>query len=183
MISILKDKLDLFKKLFPTEEIKTVTENQGAEHYILEINDIWICKISKNLGSPSLEIESNLLKLLPDKLKTRIPIVEYYEPNFLVYKKIPGIELTNEIYQNLNQTQRDKLAYDIAYFLHELHNSLSVEDAKKIGVTKNNWPWSPEKLIQQAHFIEDAELKEIFQTFINSYSEIRKNNKTMLIHN
>ena len=178
-----KDKLELFKKLFPTEEIKSVSENQGAEHYILDINDLWICKISKNIESSGLEIEANLLKSLHSKLKTKIPIVEYYESGFLIYKKIPGVELTNEIYEGLSKKQKDKLAYDIAFFLYELHNSLSIDDAKTIGLTKNNWPWPSEKLIQQAFLIEDAELKKIFQTFIKTYSYLRKEDKVTLVHN
>lgn len=178
-----KDKLELFKKIFPTVEIKSVSENQGAEHYILDINDLWICKISKNIESSGLEMEANLLKSLLSKLKTKIPIVEYYEAGFLIYKKIPGVELTNEIYEKLSKTQKDKLANDIAFFLHELHNSLNIVDAKKIGLIKNDWPWSPEKLNYHSFLIENAELKEIFQTFIKTYIYLRKEDKITLIHN
>lgn len=31
MVPLLKNKFELFKKIFPMEEIKSVSENQGAE--------------------------------------------------------------------------------------------------------------------------------------------------------
>ena len=177
------DKIDLFKKLFPEEKIITINENQGAEHHILDINNKWICKISKNLDSSILEIEANLLKALHGKLKTKIPAIEYYEPNFIVYKKIPGIELTSEFYENLNSEQKNTLAYDIAFFLHELHNSLTIDEARKTGLKDTGWPWSPEQLIQKAYLIDNAELKEVFNTFIKDYSNLRKEPLIKLIHN
>jgi aminoglycoside phosphotransferase (APT) family kinase protein len=183
MNPVLKDKLELFKKLFPTELIKTIDEKQGAEHYILDINNKWICKISKNVGSCLLELEVKVLQLLHGKLKTKIPVVVYYEPHFLVYKKVSGTELTPQFYEFLNSVQKDRLAYDIAFFLHELHNSVSLEDAEKLGVTRNNWPWSAEQLQHKAHLIEDRELKEVFKKFITEYSEFRKEDVIRIIHN
>ena len=46
--AVLHSKLMLFQQLFSAEKIITVIENQGMEHYILDINGTWICKIAKN---------------------------------------------------------------------------------------------------------------------------------------
>lgn len=183
----LKVQLARFQRHFPTEVIKTVTENQGFVHRILVINNLWICKIPKDPAntqhSTALAVEVQLLKALQGKLTTRIPVVAYAAPNFLVYQQIPGTELTAEIYANLNQLQQARLAHDIAYFLYELHRALSIPEAKQIGLTLNDWPWSPAKLIQQASLLTDPELKELFAIFVTDYTDPRGVPNITLIHN
>ena len=178
------DKLALFKKLFSNEQLISVKEMEGSDNHILEINNEWICKNSKTKGlETKIQLEVKLLKLLEGKLKTRIPIVKYYEQNVLIYKKISGIELTIDFYNKLSQKQKEKLAYDIAYFLHEFHNILNAEELKKLGLTKTDWPWSPAKLLQEVYLIEDIELQEIFKSFIKDYEQIRHEYTAKLIHN
>lgn len=184
MIIELQNKLELFKRIFPNEKIVTVKQMEGAENYILEINNLWICKIPKNIHSNNLAIEAQLLNLLKNKLKTRIPLIEYYEPNFLVYKKISGTELTFEHYIALSPEQKDTLASDIAYFLYELHNSLPIETAKKLGLTQTNWPWPPEMLEAESTYLKDPTLIYIFNPCIQEYKDLRQTNvEVKLIHN
>lgn len=87
MDNYLKSKLELFKKLFPHEEIVTIAHQQGAEHYILDINNTWICKITKNRESTLLHQEASLLHALKNKIKTSIPYIQHYEPECIIIKK------------------------------------------------------------------------------------------------
>ena len=54
-------------------------------------------------------------------------VVEYCEHNVFIYKKIRGIELTIAFYNTLDQKQKEKLTYNIAFFLYEFHNTLNAD--------------------------------------------------------
>lgn len=167
--------LKRFKELFPAEKIVTVEQAEGAEHLILDINNSWICKIAKVANETGLDVEAKLLQMLAGKLVTLIPVVEYYEPNFLVYRKISGVELSPELYSNLDQSQRATLAFDIAKFLHELHSALDPEIVQsELGLIATNWPWLPEELQAAAKNLNDPKLKLIFEVLINDYLHIKQ---------
>jgi adenylate kinase family enzyme/aminoglycoside phosphotransferase len=174
------NKLELFKAHFPQEQIITVTENGGMEHLILEINGSWICKIAKN-SSEGLTIESKVLKFLEGKLSTNIPKVAYYEPGFLVYRKIAGVELSEELYTKLNSTQKNNLATSIATFLTELHN-INSQQVQALALPGHNWPWPTSQLIAHANAIQDPEIKQLFEQFISEYQTIQPN-RFVLTHN
>lgn len=176
--------LQCFKQQFPDIAITALHYNEGGEHYIVDINNTWICKVSKEkTPSKLIETEAALLRLLQGKLKTSIPTVEYYEPGFLVYKKIPGTELTKEWYETLTPNEQQALANDIASFLHELHAAISVAQAQEIGIAYNNWPWHAAQLKQNAHYLNDADLQKMFEFFIGLYDHAEQNKQFALLHN
>jgi serine/threonine protein kinase len=179
-----QDTLEIFQKQFPHEKIITLEQKEGTENYIIEINNTWICKVPKRSElNANLAREASLLPRLQGKCKINIPIVEYYEPNIIIYRKIKGVELKLELFAILSQEQKDILTYDIAYFLYQFHNSLTIEKAQQLGFTKTNWPWFPEKLSEKAQYLEDLDLITIFQPFIKEYTEVRRSNTLVkLIH-
>lgn len=178
---ILQPKLALFQQKFPNERIITVTENQGMEHYILEINNDWICKIAKG-QTDGLEMENKILRFLQKKLKTRIPIIAYYEPGFLVYHKLPGVELSTQNYEFLTPTQKNQLVEDIAFFLKELH-TIDITSRQSLNLGECGWPWSANKLVEYAASIQDPKIIALFQPFIYHYTAIKPTSRPALIHN
>lgn len=179
--AVLHPKLMLFQQLFPAEKIITVIENQGMEHYILEINDTWICKVAKN-SDHGLAVENKVLQFLQGKLQTTIPVVVHYEPGFLVYRKIVGQELSVENYAHLTQAQKTKLTGDIAIFLQELH-ALDLAEVMALGLDCCNWPWCAQQLISQADLITDRVMQQLFENFIPRYLGLKPEYAPVLIHN
>ena len=50
------------------------------------------------------------------------------------YRKILGGDLTKEIFDSLSVEEKERLIFDLANFLHEMHGAISVEEAKGMGV-------------------------------------------------
>ena len=179
-------RLELFKKQFPKEKIKSVQERQGSDHSVLEINHTWMCKSSKTVeGIASLDREVQLLTLLQGKVTTAIPVPVHYEENFLVYKKIPGSPLISYAFYRLGSKQRSKLILEIAQFLVQLHTILSPEELASLHLPQPDMPWSLEKLQAHRHHVaENKELAEVFDSIMSIYEEeLATPVEPTLIHN
>lgn len=179
-------RLELFKKNFPKEKIKSVQEREGSDHSVLEINHTWMCKSSKTEeGVALLDREVQLLTMLQGKITTQIPVPLYYAENFLVYKKIPGSPLIAYAFYRLGHKQRSKLILEIAQFLSELHKALTPEEIASLQLKKSDWPWSFEKLQEHRHHIHDnKDLSEVFDSIMSIYKdELAIPSEPTLIHN
>ncbi len=166
-------RLELFKKQFPKEKIKSVQERIGANYSVLEINHTWMCKSSNTQeGVALLEREAKALALLQGKVMTAIPVPLHYETNFLVYKKIPGSPLIAYAFARYGNKQRSKLLLEIAQFLTQLHSALTPEEIASLNLTKSDLPWSLEKLQAHRHHLADnKDLLEVFDSLMNIYQE------------
>ncbi len=166
-------RVELFKKQFPKEKIKSVQEREGSNHSVLEINHTWMCKSSKTQeGIALLDREVQLLKILQVKITIQIPVPLHYEENFLVYKKIPGSPLISYAFFRLGNKQRSKLILEFAQFLSQLHTALNPEEITLLQLKKSDWPWSFEKLQEHRHHLdENKDLLEVFDNIMNIYQE------------
>lgn len=179
-------RLELFKKQFPKEKIKSVQEREGSDHSVLEINYTWMCKSAKTQeGIVSLDREVQLLTMLQGKIATQIPVPLYYTENFLVYKKIPGSPLIAYAFYRLGHKQRSKLVLEIAQFLSQLHKALTPEEIASLNLAQSDWPWSFEKLQEHRHHLDDnKDLAEVFDSIMNIYKdELAVPFEPTLIHN
>lgn len=179
-------RLELFKKQFPKEKIKSVQERVGADHSVLEINHTWMCKSAhKQEGVVLLEREAKVLNLLQDKITTAIPVPLHYEENFLVYKKIPGSPLIPYSFVRFGKKQQAKLAFDVAVFIAELHNALTPEEIASLGLAPVDRTWSFEALDANRHYLAHSnELIELFDHIIeNAKEDLQGTFEPVLIHN
>ena len=179
-------RLELFKKQFPREKIKSVQEREGSDHSVLEINHTWMCKSSKtSQGVALLDREFRLLNMLQGRITTAIPVPVHYEENFLVYKKIPGSPLIAYAFYRLGNKQRSKLIFDISEFLTQLHTALSPEEIASLHLTATDWPWSLEKLQAHRHYLDDnKDLADVFDSIMKIYEEeLATPAEPTLIHN
>ena len=179
--------LELFKKQFPQEKIISVQERSGQDHFVLEINHIWICKSAKKEDEIyKLEREVRLLNLLKNRITTvAIPSPVHYEENFLVYKKIAGSPLIVYTINTMGQKPRVQLFDTIAKFIYELHHALTEDEIKSLNLQPSDWPWSLEKLEAQRSLIENNEKKiEVFDYVMNNCKDLFVNHtkKLSLIH-
>ena len=128
---------------FPDFKIKTIKliEN-GWDNVVAEINGQYIFRFLKDPGDSNyrgigkdFNREIELLDYLQDKISVVIPKVEFIGKtlNYTGYKKISGMDLTKKVFYLLNKQKKEKLIFDLANFLREVHSSLSINQARKMG--------------------------------------------------
>ncbi len=98
---------------------------QGLDSIAYRVNDEYIFRQSKyDEVRIKLRKEVQVLNYLKGKVTLKIPEIEYYNEKygFCGYKEIKGEKLTPKIYQYMSDTEKEKLAQDIALFIREMHS-------------------------------------------------------------
>lgn len=98
---------------------------QGLDSVAYLVNHEYIFKQSKHdEARMNLKREIQILNYLKGKTTLQIPDIEYYSEEYSVcgYKEIKGEKLTPDIYKNMSDEEKDRLARDIALFLREIHS-------------------------------------------------------------
>lgn len=115
----------------------------GADNLVVEVNGEWIFRFPKEekliVGQ---EREGKLLILLRDQISLPIPYYFYQgnHPAFAAYRMMKGDPLDTKAYLSLSAEKRQKIAASLALFFTELHNSITVDQAKKLGYQEFNTP-------------------------------------------
>lgn len=180
------DDKTLIQKLIPDLAIQSCERKSGDDHLVLLINDEWIFRFAQNYDAKIyMHIEVALLKAVENTISFAIPRVAYYFPQSYCfgYQKIKGAPLTKELYHSLNDAQKKHFWNDLAQFMVELQKSISVADARKIGLQKTDWPLASIELRKKCTHLEGS-LKTIFDTFIDRYALLEKNTEQFaVVHN
>lgn len=98
---------------------------QGLDSTAYLVNNEYIFKQSKHDDARNnLKKEIQVLNYIKGKVTLQIPDIEYYSEKYSIcgYKDIKGDNLTPDIYKNMSDDEKDKLAQDIALFLREMHS-------------------------------------------------------------
>ena len=126
----------------------TLIDN-GWDNVVVEINDNIIFRFPKDNNftfykndKTSFDTEVEILGILKNKISLQIPKIEFLGKSltYMGYPKIQGGSLTTEIFDSLNSEQKEKLTFDLANFLREIHASISPDEARKIGVVNEDLP-------------------------------------------
>ncbi|HZS45255.1 MAG TPA: aminoglycoside phosphotransferase family protein [Blastocatellia bacterium] len=151
-------------------EAISLIEN-GWDHLVADINGQWIFRFPKSAHIYSnadlrFEVEVVILNLLKNKITLSIPRIEFLGKSFtyMAYQKIPGNCLTREVFDRMNQTEKEKLVFDLANFLFEIHNSLTVEEARKLGIRDENLP-------SYSDLVKAVLLKHMTDRLVRSFAE------------
>ncbi len=178
---------------FPNLQIETVKIIESWDNVVAEINSRYIFRfpkdadVSKYRGmGKSFDREISILNYLKDKITLEIPKIEFLGKTFtyMGYKKIPGNDLTQEIFDSLNSEQKEKLIFDLANFLQEIHNALSVKDARKMSVEDENslnllsYLNTAKKILQQK--IDDQQIVNFTNKTCDEYEKMLEE-KTELV--
>ena len=122
IVELIKNKFDL--------EIKSVTligEGYDSKAYLINNQYIFKIKISAN-DKKGYRKEKAILEFLNKNLKTdiKIPKIDYAyitnELSIMGYKKINGKFLNPQIYNKMDEQEKQMLKLDIAKFLKDMHN-------------------------------------------------------------
>lgn len=98
---------------------------QGLDSVAYLVNNDYIFKMSKHEEARiNLKKEIEVLNYLKGKITLQIPTIEFYSEKYSVcgYKEIKGDKLSPDMYNKMNESEKDRLAQDIAQFLKELHS-------------------------------------------------------------
>lgn len=135
---------------FPDLKIEKVTLiDNGWDNVVVEINKNIIFRFPKDNNftfykneKASFNTEVKILDTLNNKISLQIPKIEFLGKSFtyMGYRKILGGDLTHEIFDSLNSEQKEKLTFDLANFLREMHDAISPEEARKIGIKDEDSP-------------------------------------------
>jgi aminoglycoside 2''-phosphotransferase len=132
----------------PGIEVRTLQlEGEGDFFKAYSVNGQWIFRFAWNEeGSRTLAREITLLPALNEVVTLPIPNIAYSGqlPDtgfpYVVYPRIPGIELTPERLAALDAAKQERCAGELARFLREVH-SLGSERARQLGVLRCGYPF------------------------------------------
>lgn len=127
---------------FPDLKIEKITLiDNGWDNVVVEINNDLIFRFPKD-DEVNFDVEVKTLDILKDKTSLQIPKIKFLGKSFtyMGYPKIQGGNLTPEIFDSLNSEQKEKLTFDLANFLGEIHSVISQDEAEKIGLENENLP-------------------------------------------
>lgn len=132
--------LDIIKQEYPAfyRKIKKVKLiDHGWNTVVLDVDDKYIVRFKKDEIFPQA-LEIKILKRSQNKISMPIPkiisIGKQYK--YIIYRKLRGVNLSEKIIDSLNRKQYNKFINDIAKFLMQFHNSLSIAQAKKMGIKR-----------------------------------------------
>jgi len=117
------------------QEIDTYSLHEGGDDFvILEVNRAWMFRFPRNeLSQKAMEIETNFLKEFAATSPLPVPARSFIHEDFIGYKKIGGKQLTFEVFANLSELTRKRLAQQLGSFLSSLHN-FPVDKASSLGI-------------------------------------------------
>lgn len=131
-VSSVKKKISLIKKNCPRIKINHYSIAQkGWDSTVITVNDDIVFRFPKRQSSlNSLKLELQLLPKIHPRINLPIPEFCYfsasyddYRQAFVGYRKIPGVEFDNEIYQQIVEAgQTGIVAQQLGEFLEQLHS-------------------------------------------------------------
>ncbi|MES2675304.1 MAG: cupin-like domain-containing protein [Pseudomonadota bacterium] len=130
---------DSFKKAFPLEPLFAINCIPGTQgSYVAEVNDTYIVKLPKtDIDRAKVKNEKNILDFFKNKLDITIPeFICGYSANsetIFKYTKILGSVLTKQTYENLNETQKQRITQQIATIVCQFHET-SLNEITYMGI-------------------------------------------------
>ncbi len=184
IVELIKNKFDL--------EIKSVTligEGYDSKAYLINNQYIFKIKISAN-DKKGYKKEKAILEFLNKNLKTdiKIPKIDYAyitnELSIMGYRKINGRFLNPQIYNKMNEQEKQILKLDIAKFLKDMHN-LDFSEIKNYTINNKQNCLEEYELLKKTIY-KDLTKKE--KNYIEKFLERLKNttvfdDKKCLCHN
>lgn len=149
---------------FPEFEITNIKLiNNGWDNLAAEINNEWIFRFPKS-EDYNFDLELKILDVLKDKVRIQIPRVEFIGKSYtyMGYRKIPGGDMTKEIFNSLSATQKETFTTDLADFLYHVHSAISPEEARRLGAEEEDLP----SYAEQARTLIGQKALEHHQDFI-----------------
>lgn len=113
-------------------------DSDGLINNVYIINNELVFRFPKNEeAQQTLAVEIKVLDLARNHLHMPIPFFEHREPDFVVYRMIPGEPLYRHTIIRLEEPIQDRLAEQLATFLRQLH-SIPAQDFEGYSLPQSN---------------------------------------------
>lgn len=159
--------------------------SEGWSNLVVDINDEWIFRFPRDEEFlPILERERLLLDRLRNHISLSIPYYEFMGSNtaFVGYRKIPGEALHTNTYLRLSENARQGIADTLALFLTQMHQAISLNEARSIGYEEYKIPIES----IESSFIDElpsGNLKRMVSEALTYFKEHPYKEPFVLLHN
>ena len=141
MTDNIQTKIGQIKAVFP-QEIETLhTYDNGDDFIVIEVNQKWMFRFPRNASAKkALRCENLFLPKFVNISPLPIPQLSNIHEDFVCYRKIEGVPLTNHLFRTLHPEIQCVIAKQIGEFLSALH-AFPVNEAREIGLTEGWGGW------------------------------------------
>lgn len=164
--------------------------NHGWDHEVIILDDNIVFRFpnSSEYGT-ALKSEIDLLKFLSDKIQANIPIYKYIakDYSFAGYDIIPGIELSEDKFEQLPNSDKRMIVEQLATFLTTLH-ACSQEELTDFEIEEADMASETKRLRRQSKELLESKLSdEDYRTLTDILDELESLNTKVvprvLVHN
>lgn len=148
--------LERIRAAFPALSLSAVHLNRdGLMNDVVIVNNEWVFRFAKDeWARRSLVKEARILALVRKFVSISVPLIEHQKEDLVVYRLIPGDPLQRNDILQLDETQQNHLAEQIATFLHQLH-SIPHEVLEQQAIPPSDAVRSREDWLRLFHDIEN----------------------------
>jgi len=127
--------LRLIAEFFPQEIEAHTLHGSGDDFVVIEVNQAWMFRFPRNeLSRKAMGNETNFLTEFDSVSPLPVPAQTYIGEDFVGYQKILGQQLSFELFDELSESARKRIARQLGEFLSAIH-SFPVEKADSVGIT------------------------------------------------
>ncbi len=151
--------LGRIRALYPDLAISSLhVDSDGLINNVYIVNNEFVFRFAKNeAAQQSLAVEVKVLDLARNYLDMPIPFFEHSEPDFVVYRMIPGEPLYRNDILRLDETIQDRVAEQLATFLRQLH-AIPINEFDSYAIHQSD---PAQNLARCKHLYQDVE-QELF---------------------
>lgn len=154
------------------ESIEELGEGDSCSAY--RVNGTWVFRFAKHAeASASLHREFLLLPRIARQFDVQIPSPQLFRadtpPTFIAYPLLPGPDLTQELYQACEESQRQRCAEQIAQFLRQMHTT-DLAIARDCGIETTDYSAQHQELLRRAESHLFGKLTEEERGFVERAS-------------
>lgn len=173
---------EVVERDFPELEIRSFEVfPRGWDYVTVDVNDEIILRFPKGakstggnkIGAAELEREMKILRFLKGKIALKIPDYELIGKSYFYagYRKIKGTDLDEGALSVLTERERERAASDLANFLFEFHGAFTVQEARKMGIEKENHQLHSKNILRRlAGKIEDEVIVKLIDQLFQEYN-------------
>ncbi len=144
--------------------------NHGWDHEVIILDDKLVFRFpASSEYLPGLRDEVELLEYLNNQIVFRMPRYTYvaHDMSFAGYEIIPGVELSEEVFNKLTDEDKLVLAQQLAGFLTGLHN-MPLEELGKFSVNHADVRAEAQQIRSRAkQYLEPALTEQEYQAALN----------------
>lgn len=146
----------------------------GWDSIAVEVDDQLIFKFPRHeAAEKALEREASLLRVIRPAVTMRVPELSLHRgpPLFSRHVKIEGEHLITDVYVELSEADRERLASDLALFYAELH-ALDAEKMKSAGAGPIRRWVRPDEMLRRAWPVVPLEYRAEIERTVTSWREL-----------